>query len=106
MPKKSCVEKLEATRARASQLAAGSGVQRKVLRREDFGVCVLLPKTLWPRFPAAGAARAIIDHSEQQVTVCVEQCNCRGTGWHEHRFLALPPAAAAAKGTRITLEVP
>ena len=71
------------------------GIRRKVLERDDFGLCVLLPKTEWSRLPDSGPARVGIDGKARRVTVQVEKCNCRGRGWHEHRFLSLPRTAEA-----------
>ncbi|MFH1571770.1 MAG: hypothetical protein ABIL09_27520 [Gemmatimonadota bacterium] len=91
-----------AARPAPKKSSTHGSVVRKVLEREDFGRCVLLPKTEWARFPEAGPAWALVDGTKRRVTVQVEDCNCQGTGWHQHRFLSLP-AAAAALGSRVSI---
>jgi len=81
------------------------GIARKVLERDDFGLCVLLPKTEWSRLPKSGTARVEIDGTPRRVTVQIEKCNCRGTGWHEHRFLSLPRTAGARANQRVTIAI-
>ena len=81
------------------------GIDRKVLERDDFGLCVLLPKTEWSRLPESGPAQVEIDGKRRQVTVQVEKCNCRGNGWHEHRFLSLPRAAGTGANQRVTVVI-
>ncbi len=71
-------------------------IRRKVLCREDFGLCVCLPKTHWQKVAAPGEETTVrIGDEELCVTVHSEPCNCRGTGWHEHRFLGF------AEGVRL-----
>jgi len=84
---------------------AGNGIARKVLERDDFGLCVLVPKTEWSRLPDSGPARVHVDGKMRQVTVQVEKCNCRGTGWHQHRFLSLPRTAGARANQRVTIAI-
>ncbi|HQK95461.1 MAG TPA: hypothetical protein PLD23_18335 [Armatimonadota bacterium] len=82
-----------------------SAIQRKALIHEAFGLCVLLPKTHWRRAPEpGGSARVLLNGAEVEVTVRSEECDCRGTGAHEHRFLALP-AGVAGPGETLTVEV-
>lgn len=77
------------------------GVVRKVMKRDDFGLCVLLPKTEWKKLPDRGSAQIIVNGKKQRVVVQVEQCNCQGDGWHEHRFLSLPRTVGATVGERV-----
>lgn len=81
------------------------GFDRKVLERDDFGLCVLLPKTEWSKLPESGPARAKVDGQMRRVTVQVEKCNCRGTGWHEHRFLSLPRTVGARANQRVSITI-
>jgi len=82
-----------------------SAIQRKTLMHETFGLCVLLPKTHWRRAPAPGAvAKVKLNGAEVDVTVRSEDCDCQGTGVHEHRFLALPDGAAA-QGETVAVEL-
>jgi hypothetical protein len=62
---------------------------------------VLLPKTAWKQWPASGRAQARVNGRLLDCVVRIRRCNCRGEGWHEHRFLVLP-AKAGIKG-RISL---
>lgn len=78
-----------------------SAVRRKVLLRDDFGLCVCWPKTHWAHVPEAGqVGTVVIDGVERAVTVHSEACNCQGTGWQEHRFLGLPAEAGLMPGDR------
>ena len=79
-------------------------IVRKILPHGTFGPCVLLPKTEWSRLPSRGPARILLKGVPTEATICVEECNCRGTGHHEHRFLALAGGVAAGETVRIGLE--
>ena len=68
-----------------------ASVTRKVLWRDDFGLCVLWPKTMWSDAPEPGGAlTATVDGKRRRLRVASEQCSCRGGTPHEHRFLMLP----------------
>jgi alkylated DNA nucleotide flippase Atl1 len=83
---------------------AARAIERAVIEHDKLGLCVLLPKTSWGDWPAKGAAIAMIDGKPVRCRVLVEQCNCRGTGMHEHRFLGLP-GGAAIRGQRVRVQV-
>jgi len=83
----------------------GRETSRKVLRRENFGLCVLLPKTDWPLLPHHVTAQVLVNGITRRVTVQSEKCNCRGTGWHEHRFLSLPVTAGVKEGSQVKINV-
>ncbi len=85
----------------APKSKAAAEVERKVLQRDDFGLCLLLPKTVWSHLPASGPARVTVDGTVRRVTVQTEQRNCQGDGWHEHRFLSLPASAKVKPGARV-----
>lgn len=91
------------TAAASRNAGAGGGFSRKVLQREDFGLCVLLPKTEWARLPDSGSATVSVDGERRRVVVQSEACNCRGTGWHEHRFLSLPATVGVRPGQRVAI---
>lgn len=78
-------------------------IARKVIDHSDFGRCVLLPKTHWSAAPSVGPVDVLVDGVACTVTVCVERCDCRGTGEHEHRFLTLPDQVPAGESVRIDL---
>lgn len=78
-------------------------IVRKVLDRADFGRCVLLPKTEWSRVPAPGPVDIEVDEVPCTVMVAVEECDCRGTGVHEHRFVLLPDGVG---GDEVRLGLP
>jgi hypothetical protein len=81
-------------------------IRRKLLTRDDCGLCVLLPKTAWQDAPAAGRSfTATVDGRRRRVTVFSESCNCRGTGLHEHRFLVLPRSCGLRPGGRCVVEL-
>jgi hypothetical protein len=81
-------------------------LKRKVLRRDDFGICVLLPKTLWQMVPEPGrACTARVDGRRRRLRVETEHCTCRGNEPHEHRLLALPSAARLRPGDRAVIEL-
>jgi hypothetical protein len=83
-----------------------TGIRRKVLRREDLGLCICWPKAHWGHLPVPGATAAVrIDGQPVSVMVYGERCNCRGNGWHEHRFLGLPETAGLAVGARVSVGV-
>jgi hypothetical protein len=85
---------------------ADRGVVRKVLSREDFGLCVCWPKTLWGVVPGpGGVTEVLVDGEPARVRVETEPCNCQGNGWHEHRFLKLLEPGVAA-GQRVEVAVP
>lgn len=79
------------------------GVVRKVLSRDDWGLCVLLPKTEWKKLPNKGPARIAVDGKEQRVVVRVEKCKGQGDGWHEHRFLSFARNVSVQEGQRVTI---
>ena len=81
------------------------GMDRKVLKRDDFGLCVSLPKTEWPLLPDQGAAQVLVNGTKRRVTVQIENCDCRGAGWHEHRFLSLPASAGVKANDRVKIEL-
>ena len=81
-------------------------VARKVLRRDDLGLCVSWPKTHWSKTAAPGAScTVLIDDRSCRVQVRTEKCNCRGSGWHEHRFLKLPASAGLRPNQRVDVGV-
>ena len=80
-------------------------MSRKVLERDDFGLCVLLPKTQWPLLPDHGTAQVLVNGSKRLATVQTEKCNCRGNGWHEHRFLSLPTSAGVKGHGKVKIVV-
>jgi hypothetical protein len=81
-------------------------LRRKVLLRDDFGLCVLLPKTLWAKVPEPGNAFvATVDGERRRLRVESEPCSCRGHVPHEHRFLKLPTSMAARPNSAVMLEV-
>ncbi|MBN2191215.1 MAG: MGMT family protein [Polyangiaceae bacterium] len=86
--------------------AAPARIDRRVLDRDDFGRCVLVPKTEWKWLPDEGPARVDVDGSAHRMVVQVERCNCQGNGWHEHRFLSFGRSAKIAPGQRVTILFP
>ena len=76
---------------------------RKVLKHRDFGLCVLLPKTEWPKLPERGTAIVTINGEPCRVVVQADECNCQGKGWHEHRFLSLPGTVKLRENECITI---
>ncbi len=82
----------------------GKAIRRKVLRRDDFGLCVLLPKTAWGLLPQRGSAAVRVHGTRRRVTVRSERCNCRGTDGHEHRFLSLGRSPGVAENDVVTIE--
>jgi|GEM_PF-2372523 len=78
-------------------------IHRKVLQHDDFGLCVLLPKTEWAKLPSEGKAAVTVNGRKRTVTVRVEECNCRGVGRHEHRFLSLPHTTGAKVDERVAI---
>jgi hypothetical protein len=79
---------------------------RKVLRRDDVGLCISWPKTHWARVAEpGGSCTVLVDGVERRVRVVTERCNCRGKGWHEHRFLALPRSANVKHGQRVEIRL-
>lgn len=90
---------------KSGRSCAAGAFERKALQHHEFGLCVLLPKPQWSQLPAAGPARVEINGALRRVTVRVERCNCRGEGWHEHRFLALPRAAGVTPGERVVIGI-
>jgi hypothetical protein len=81
-------------------------LRRKVLEREDFGLCILLPKTAWQDAPEPGSAcSALVNGDRRRLQVMSEDCDCRGIGLHEHRFLALPRSSGLTPGARCTIEL-
>lgn len=100
--KKTWQQKLE-TKRHAGKVTGG--IDRKALGRDDFGLCVLVPKTEWSHLPESGPARVKVDGKMRRVTVQTEKCNCRGKGWHEHRFLSLPRTAGVRANQRVTIAI-
>jgi hypothetical protein len=84
------------------KLGGGKVLRRKVLSHERFGACVLLPKSQWKLFPDVGVISVKVNGRRTRVNARIEQCNCRGTGWHEHRFIALP-RSCGARGEHVTI---
>jgi hypothetical protein len=80
-----------------------AGVVRKVLRRDDFGLCVLLPKTEWNKLPGCGPALVGVNGKRQRVVIQVQRCNCQGEGWHEHRFASFQRTTRVEEGERVSL---
>ena len=75
-------------------------------QRGNGGLCISWPKTHWDRVAEPGAAcTVLIDGTRRRVRVASERCNCRGKGWHEHRFLALPRSANVTQGQRIAINL-
>jgi alkylated DNA nucleotide flippase Atl1 len=89
----------------APRKRAGEGLYRRVLRREDFGLCVLVPKQEWPKLPDAVQVRAEVNGRARRAIVRTERCNCAGKGWHEHRFLSLPRSAGVVEADRVTIRI-
>jgi len=83
----------------------GRPMRRKVLLRDDFGLCVLLPKTCWSALPATGRATVRVNGTKRRVTVRSEQCTCRGRVPHEHRFVSLPASAGLKAHEVLTLDL-
>ena len=80
-------------------------IPRKVLHRDDFGLCVCWPKTEWARVAEPGKTCTVkLDDETRRVTVQTEACDCQGTGWHEHRFLSLPKSVGFVAGQRVVVE--
>jgi hypothetical protein len=48
---------------------------------------------------------ALVDGARRRLTVLSEDCDCRGTGLHEHRFLVLPESAGVEPGRQCTIEL-
>lgn len=94
--------------ARAERWASvGDRLVRKVLRREDCGLCVSWPKAHWARVSEPGrSCTVLVDGKKRRVRVATERCNCRGRGWHEHRFLALPRSAGVKDSQRVEIRLP
>lgn len=94
--------------ARARRWANATGrLVRKVLLRVDCSLCVSWPKTHWARVAEPGGTCVVlVDGAKRRVRVATERCNCRGTGWHEHRFLALPRSAGVKANQRVEIRLP
>jgi hypothetical protein len=77
-----------------------TAVKRKVLLHDDFGLCVLWPKTAWGRVPQPGGSFvADVDGARRRLGVVGEQCTCQGTDkLHEHRYVTLPASAGLQLG--------
>jgi hypothetical protein len=91
-----------------SERRAGVGQRlvRKVLNRHDCGLGVSWPKTHWARVAEPGGSCTVrVDGAPRRVRVATERCNCRGRGWHEHRFLALPRSARVEPGRRVEIQL-
>jgi len=84
---------------------AADEFERKVLRHDAFGLCVLLPKDKWSKLPDAGRVSVGVNGTLRRATVRAERCNCRGEGWHQHRFLSLPRSAGLAAGDRVRIRI-
>ncbi|MBN1611191.1 MAG: hypothetical protein JW940_31450 [Polyangiaceae bacterium] len=82
-----------------------AGIVRRVLSRDDFGLCVLLPKTAWNKLPSKGAAQVGVNGRSQRVVVRTERCNCQGDGWHQHRFLSFQRGARIDEGERVRISL-
>ncbi|NLW49343.1 MAG: hypothetical protein GXY85_00680 [Candidatus Brocadiaceae bacterium] len=82
-------------------------VRRKVLHRDDFGLCVLWPKTEWGRVPQPGAAfMADVDGTRRRLRVVSEQCTCQGPDEpHEHHYLTLPASTGLEPGRTCIIAV-
>ena len=81
-------------------------IRRKVLWRDDFGLCVSWPKTEWGNVPEPGGSlNAKVDGKVRRLRVQTEPCNCRGHKPHEHRFLSLPDSAGLKPDQRTEIEV-
>jgi hypothetical protein len=93
--------------ARAARWACASGqLVRKVLRRDDFGLCLSWPKSHWPHVAEPdGSCVVLVDGRKRRVRVLSERCNCRGKGWHEHRFLALLRSAGVEENQRVEIRL-
>lgn len=86
--------------------ARPADIERRVLRREDFGLCVGWPKTHWKHLGGPGETDdVLVNGMPTQVTIQAERCNCQGAGWHVHRFLSLPEEAGVRQGERVTIGV-
>jgi len=87
--------------------ARPADIERRVLEREDFGLCVGWPKTHWKHLAGPGdRAEVLVNGTPMEVTIQAERCNCQGTGWHVHRFLSFPQAAGMERGKRVTIGIP
>jgi hypothetical protein len=51
------------------------------------------------------AVTVVVDGRPCEARVETEGCNCRGDGWHEHRFRLLPKAAGVRAGQRAVIVV-
>ena len=83
------------------------GIRRKVLLREDFGLCVLWPKTAWGRAPQPGDSFAAdVDGVRRRLRVHSETCTCQGPEKpHEHRYLTLPASTGLQPGQTCVITV-
>ena len=100
--KKTWTEKPADAKAKAPNQG---GIVRRVLRHDEFGLCVLLPKTAWHKLPNGGPARVGVNGKDQRVVIRAERCNCRGDGWHEHRFVSFQRTARVGKGDEVRIAV-
>ena len=81
-------------------------IRRKVLQRDDFGLCVLWPKSHWGAVgPPGGTVSVQVDGSPRRVRVEAEDCDCRGMGRHQHWFLCIPKASNVTAGRVVTVQV-
>ena len=79
-------------------------LKRKILRRDDFGLCVLLPKTAWSAAPEPGGTlMANVNGDRRRLRVRSESCTCGGHPLHEHRFLSLPAGCGLRADQRCTI---
>jgi hypothetical protein len=106
-PKKTRTEQLAKAKTGTSRAKAPAqaGMVRKVLSHDEFGLCVLLPKTAWDKLPSQGPARVGVNGKNQSVVIHAERCNCRGDGWHEHRFVSFQSAAHVGQGDQVRISL-
>ena len=82
-------------------------IQRKVLLRDAFGLCVLWPKTAWGKLPQPGGSfMADVNGLRRRLGVVGEECTCQGPDSpHEHRYLTLPASAGLQPGDHCVITV-
>ncbi|MFP4106664.1 MAG: hypothetical protein ACLFVU_11315 [Phycisphaerae bacterium] len=84
----------------------GKTIKRKVLKRDDIGLCVLLPKTEWSRVPPPGGSfTGRVNGTERTIHVVGEQCTCGGRPVHEHRYLQLPKSVTLTPNDQAVVEL-
>ena len=81
-------------------------LNRRVMQRAHFGLCVSLPKSTWRQVPKPGCSLvARVNGERRLLLVETEPCSCRGRRLHEHRFLTLPGSAGLVPDQQVVIEV-